>query len=148
MILSDEPGYYKPGAYGIRIENLVAVEARGKPEDGDRKLLGFRTLTFCPIDRRLIVTDLLTHDERLWLDAYHAEVRDELQPVDERGRRWLERPASPSADHATRRGGRPKRTRDPALDGAHARRRSARRGRRPRGRPAARRRCCWTAARR
>ena len=57
MILSNEPGYYKPDRYGIRIENLVVVEQRPKPENGDRDLLGFRTLTLCPIDRRLIVPD-------------------------------------------------------------------------------------------
>ncbi|MFO1037218.1 MAG: aminopeptidase P family protein [Geminicoccaceae bacterium] len=91
MILSDEPGYYKLGAYGIRIENLVAVEARGKPEGADKNLLGFRTLTLAPIDRRLIVPDLLTPDERTWLDGYHAHVRDKLSPLlGAEDRAWLE----------------------------------------------------------
>ena len=87
MILSNEPGYYKPDAYGIRIENLVAVEPRPKPEGGDRELLGFRTLTLCPIDRRLIVPELLTAEERAWLDAYHARVHEELRPLVGRSRR-------------------------------------------------------------
>ena len=59
MIISNEPGYYRAGAYGIRIENLVIVETRPTPEDGERELLGFETITLAPIDRRLIVPDLL-----------------------------------------------------------------------------------------
>ena len=97
MILSNEPGYYKPDAYGIRIENLVAVEPRGKPEGGDRELLGFRTLTLCPIDRRLIVTALLTAEERSWLDAYHARVRDELRPLVGEAAGWLDEATAPLA---------------------------------------------------
>jgi Xaa-Pro aminopeptidase len=89
MILSNEPGYYKQDAYGIRTENLVAVEARGTPESGDRPLLGFRTLTLCPIDRRLIEPMLLTAEERGWLDAYHARVREELLPLMAEGADWL-----------------------------------------------------------
>lgn len=89
MILSNEPGYYKPDAYGIRIENLVVVEERGKPEGGDRSLLGFRTLTLCPIDQRLIVPELLTAEERAWLDAYHARVREELLPLVDDATNWL-----------------------------------------------------------
>lgn len=89
MILSNEPGYYKPDAYGIRTENLVAVERRGTPEGGDRPLLGFRTLTLCPIDRRLIEPSLLTAEERGWLDAYHARVREELSPLVEDAAGWL-----------------------------------------------------------
>lgn len=89
MILSNEPGYYKPDAYGIRTENLVAVEARGTPEAGDRPLLGFRTLTLCPIDRRLVEPSLLTAEERSWLDAYHARVRDELLPLMDEAADWL-----------------------------------------------------------
>ena len=97
MILSNEPGYYKPDAYGIRIENLVAVEPRGKPEGGDRELLGFRTLTLCPIDRRLIVTALMTAEERSWLDAYHARVRDELRPLVGEAAGWLDEATAPLA---------------------------------------------------
>ena len=95
MILSNEPGYYKPDAYGIRIENLVAVEPRGKPEGGDRELLGFRTLTLCPIDRRLIEPALLTAEERSWLDAYHARVRDELSPLVGEAAGWLDEACAP-----------------------------------------------------
>ena len=97
MILSNEPGYYKPDAYGIRIENLVAVESRGKPEGGDRELLGFRTLTLCPIDRRLIETMLLTAEERSWLDAYHARVREELRPLVGDAAGWLDAACAPLA---------------------------------------------------
>ena len=95
MILSNEPGYYKPDGYGIRIENLVVVEERDKPENGDRELLGFRTLTLCPIDRRLIVAGLLTTEERHWLDAYHARVHDELLPLVGDAASWLERACAP-----------------------------------------------------
>jgi Xaa-Pro aminopeptidase len=97
MILSNEPGYYAPGAYGIRTENLVLVESRGKPEGGERELLGFRTLTLCPIDRRLVVPALLTPEERWWVDAYHARVFEELAPLleDPADRAWLERACAP-----------------------------------------------------
>ena len=78
MIISNEPGYYRPGAYGIRTENLVIVETRPTPEDGERELLGFETITLAPIDRRLIVPDLLDEEERAWLDDYHARVRSDL----------------------------------------------------------------------
>ena len=97
MILSNEPGYYKPDGYGIRIENLVVVEERDKPENGDRELLGFRTLTLCPIDRRLIVPELLTAEERSWLDAYHARALDELLPLVGDAGGWLERACAPLA---------------------------------------------------
>jgi Xaa-Pro aminopeptidase len=78
MILSNEPGYYKADAYGIRIENLVIVVPRGVPEGGDREVMGFENMTRAPIDRRLIVTALLDADERAWLDNYHATVRADL----------------------------------------------------------------------
>ena len=78
MILSNEPGYYRSGAYGIRIENLVIVEPRPKPEGGERELLGFETITRAPIDRRLIEPELLDAGERAWLDDYHARVRADL----------------------------------------------------------------------
>lgn len=93
MIVSNEPGYYAPGSYGIRTENLVLVESRGRPADGDRELLGFRTLTLCPIDRRLVVPALLSPEERWWLDTYHARVLEELSPLldDPADRAWLER---------------------------------------------------------
>ncbi|MBA3836906.1 MAG: aminopeptidase P family protein [Sphingomonas sp.] len=77
MIISNEPGYYKAGDYGIRIENLVLVEER--PVVGGM-MLGFETLTFCPIERSLIDTALLSAGERDWLDAYHARVLAVLGP--------------------------------------------------------------------
>jgi Xaa-Pro aminopeptidase len=73
MILSNEPGYYAAGKYGIRIENLVVVVARGVTADGKR-MLGFETLTLAPIDIRLVEVALLTSDERNWLNQYHARV--------------------------------------------------------------------------
>jgi Xaa-Pro aminopeptidase len=78
MIISNEPGYYQSGAYGIRIENLVVVEPRPTPEGGERELLGFETITRAPIDRRLIERELLDQEERAWLDDYHARVRADL----------------------------------------------------------------------
>ena len=81
MILSNEPGYYRDGSFGIRIENLVAVHEPRSIDGGDKPMLGFETLTLCPIDRSLILTALLSGEEREWLDAYHARVRDELSPL-------------------------------------------------------------------
>jgi Xaa-Pro aminopeptidase len=96
MIVSNEPGYYKPDEYGIRTENLVLVERAAMPEDGDRELLCFRTLTLAPIDRRLIDLHQLSEPERLWLDAYHARVLQELGPLlDAATRGWLERATAP-----------------------------------------------------
>lgn len=82
MVLSNEPGYYKPGAFGIRIENLVAVvEVAPQPAGAERKTLGFDTLTLVPYERRLIDVELLTPEERAWVDAYHARVRAELEAL-------------------------------------------------------------------
>ena len=99
MIVSNEPGYYKAGEYGIRIENLVLVgEPRGVP-DGEIEMLGFETLTLCPIDRRLIDVGLLDAEERDWIDAYHASVREQIEPLleqdDETTRRWLRDACAP-----------------------------------------------------
>jgi len=89
MIISNEPGYYKTGEYGIRIENLVLVVPR-EIEGAEKEMLGFETLTFAPIDRRLIERKLLDAGEAAWLDAYHAEVARSLSPlVDDATRRWL-----------------------------------------------------------
>ena len=89
MILSNEPGYYREGAFGIRIENLVAVEPRAI-KGAERDMLGFETLTLVPIDLRLIEPKLLTPDERAWLNAYHARVRAALAPhLDAAERSWL-----------------------------------------------------------
>jgi Xaa-Pro aminopeptidase len=95
MILSNEPGYYKANAYGIRIENLVLV---GEPETvgGDLPVMGFETLTLAPIDRRLVVADMLAPDERRWLDGYHARVKAALLPeLDPATRRWLVQATAP-----------------------------------------------------
>ncbi|WP_425231024.1 aminopeptidase P family protein [Sphingomonas sp.] len=82
MMLSNEPGYYKAGEYGIRIENLVLIVPREiAGGDPDRQMLGFETLTWAPIERTLIDPALLTADERAWLDAYHAQVLATLGPV-------------------------------------------------------------------
>lgn len=90
MILSNEPGYYKAGAYGIRIETLVAVHEIALP-GAERPMLGFETLTLAPIDRTLIQRDLLSDEEAAWLNGYHARVRAEISPlVDEETARWLE----------------------------------------------------------
>jgi Xaa-Pro aminopeptidase len=79
MILSNEPGYYKTGEYGIRIENLVLVEER-TITGAEKPMLGFETLTFAPIDRAVIATEILSDAERAWLDAYHAAVLDLVAP--------------------------------------------------------------------
>ncbi len=73
MILSNEPGYYREGAFGIRLENLIVVQ-EAAPLGDSRRQLAFETLTFVPFDRRLILTARLSPDERAWLDAYHAQV--------------------------------------------------------------------------
>lgn len=91
MILSNEPGYYKQGHFGIRIENLVLVEER-RIDAQEGTYLGFETLTFVPLDRRLIEKALLTADEVAWVDAYHAKVRTLLSPLLEGEElAWLER---------------------------------------------------------
>ncbi len=96
MIVSNEPGYYREGAFGIRIENLVVVTAPAIPDGGDREMLGFKTLTLAPIDRRLIDPGLLTGDERDWLNAYHARVLREVAPLVAPGTRdWLETVCAP-----------------------------------------------------
>ncbi|MBB3932899.1 Xaa-Pro aminopeptidase [Kaistia hirudinis] len=80
MLLSNEPGYYKTGAYGIRIENLILVTPPAAIAGGERPMLAFETLTLAPIDRTLVEPTLLTEAELNWLDAYHARVRAALAP--------------------------------------------------------------------
>jgi len=80
MILSNEPGYYRTGRFGIRIENLLAVSEPSVPEGGERPMLGFETLTLTPIDRRLIDTELLGPESTAWLDTYHTRVLAEVGP--------------------------------------------------------------------
>ena len=89
MIVSNEPGYYAAGAFGIRIENLLVVEARTIP-GGERPMLGFETLTLAPIDLSLVEPKLMDADEIAWLNDYHARVRKTLSPrVDAATRAWL-----------------------------------------------------------
>ena len=90
MILSNEPGYYRVGAYGIRIENLVLVTEAAPVPSAEKPLNGFETLTLVPIDTRLIEPAMLTADERTWFDAYQARVREALAPIlDTTTRAWL-----------------------------------------------------------
>lgn len=95
MILSNEPGYYKQGHFGIRIENLVLVESR-KIEGAEGGYLGFETLTFVPIDRRLVNKDMLSSAEISWWDNYHAKVFGILSPqLEGDDLSWLERECAP-----------------------------------------------------
>jgi Xaa-Pro aminopeptidase len=96
MILSNEPGYYRTAAYGIRIENLVLVVEAPPVEGAEKPLNAFETLTLAPIDTRLVEPALMTADEIAWLDAYHARVRDALAPiVDAPTREWLVKATAP-----------------------------------------------------
>ncbi|CUH52917.1 aminopeptidase P family protein [Shimia marina] len=93
MILSNEPGYYRPGAFGIRLENLIVVEEAPDLPGGDdhRAMLQFRTLTYAPIAREMIVVDMLSPDERDWLNAYHATCRQVLsQRLAPEDKLWLD----------------------------------------------------------
>jgi Xaa-Pro aminopeptidase len=95
MILSNEPGYYKQGEYGIRIENLIVVEERAIP-GGDRTIYGFETITWCPYERALIEIKLLDEGEIAWINAYHAKVWSNLAPlVEGEARDWLEKACLP-----------------------------------------------------
>ena len=90
MIVSNEPGYYKEGEYGIRIENLVVVTEGREVKGGDRKMMEFETITLAPIDLDLVEPKLLTTEERDWLNVYHARVRETLSAlVDDETRTWL-----------------------------------------------------------
>ena len=96
MIVSNEPGYYKEGGYGIRIENLQVVTAAAPIAGGERPMLGFETLTLAPIDRALIMVEMLTAEERAQMDAYHARVLKVIGPkVDPAVRAWLEKACAP-----------------------------------------------------
>jgi Xaa-Pro aminopeptidase len=96
MILSNEPGYYRAGAYGIRIENLLLVTEARPVEDADKPLNAFETLTLAPIDRRLVEPSLMTAEESTWLDDYHARVREALAPIiDDQTRVWLSSACAP-----------------------------------------------------
>ncbi|QCN94939.1 aminopeptidase P family protein [Azospirillum argentinense] len=102
MILSNEPGYYKTGAYGIRIENLIVVQPLDLPM-AERPMLGFEVLTLAPIDRTLVEPALLTQAEIAWLNAYHTHVREALEPRlagegDAAVTQWLRQATSPIID--------------------------------------------------
>ncbi|HEY9580695.1 MAG TPA: aminopeptidase P family protein [Rhizorhapis sp.] len=95
MILSNEPGYYKTGEYGIRIENLVLVEKR-ELSGAEREMMGFETLTFAPIDRHLVDVAMLVQDERDWLNSYHARVLEIVGPqLAGEAKTWLEAACAP-----------------------------------------------------
>lgn len=95
MILSNEPGYYREGFFGVRTENLIVVETR-TIAGAEREMRGFETITFAPFDRRAIETALLSAEERAWVDAYHAETLEKVGPlVDAETRSWLEAACAP-----------------------------------------------------
>jgi Xaa-Pro aminopeptidase len=95
MICSNEPGYYKTGEYGIRIENLILVSEADVP-GAEKRVLGFETLTFAPIDRTLIEVEMLSPQEREWLDEYHAKVLEVVGPQLEGGTLdWLKEQCAP-----------------------------------------------------
>jgi len=95
MTLSNEPGYYADGRFGIRIENIVIVRAAETPNNfGDKGYLGFEHVTMCPMQTKLVARELLTPQELEWLNAYHAETWAKVSPLlqnDERALEWLER---------------------------------------------------------
>ncbi|WP_460274827.1 aminopeptidase P family protein [Celeribacter sp. ULVN23_4] len=98
MILSNEPGYYREGAYGIRIENLIVVEPASEIETADpqRDMLAFETLTWVPIDRNLILADELAPWERDWINDYHEAVWEKISPrVSENAKAWLRQAVAP-----------------------------------------------------
>jgi Xaa-Pro aminopeptidase len=95
MFISNEPGYYKTGEYGIRIENLILVEPRAI-EGAEGDFLGFETLTYAPIERALVDTEIMTRDELRWWDDYHAKVLEIVGPqLDGEARQWLEAVCAP-----------------------------------------------------
>jgi len=90
MIVSNEPGYYKTGAFGIRIENLQYVTESAPIKGGERHMMGFHTLTLAPIDRQLVVKKMLSKAEIKWLNTYHKRVRKEISPlVNDEVKQWL-----------------------------------------------------------
>lgn len=96
MILSNEPGYYRTGKFGIRIENLVIVQEAAEIDGGDQPMLGFETITLAPMDHRLIDPDLLSDEELNWLNAYHDRVRHEIAPlIDGEMVDWLHQATQP-----------------------------------------------------
>ena len=99
MILSNEPGYYKEGAFGIRIENLVLVIEAAPIPGAEKPMNAFETITLAPIDARLIDVGLMTADEIAWLDTYHARVAETVSPlVDKDTANWLAAATRPLLD--------------------------------------------------
>jgi Xaa-Pro aminopeptidase len=95
MILSNEPGFYLPNHYGIRLENLLLVQASDIP-DAQKPFLRFETLTLAPFDRQLLEPALMTEQERGWLNAYHARVLQTVGPLlGNAERTWLEAACAP-----------------------------------------------------
>ncbi|MEE1555750.1 MAG: M24B family metallopeptidase, partial [Alphaproteobacteria bacterium] len=95
MVVSNEPGYYKTGAFGIRIENLLAVREAGIA-GAERDMLEFESLTLAPIDRNAILPELLSEPEKAWLNAYHQRVYDAISPqIDDPSREWLDEATRP-----------------------------------------------------
>lgn len=95
-IFSNEPGYYKPGEYGIRIESLILVTENGGPSENGKPYFQFETITLCPIDTRLIDRRLLDPAERKWLDGYHRMVYKKLSPrLSPADRSWLKKACAP-----------------------------------------------------
>ncbi|WP_289041475.1 aminopeptidase P family protein [uncultured Aliiroseovarius sp.] len=98
MILSNEPGYYREGAFGIRLENLIVVEKATCPPggDADREMLSFKTLTFVPVDTSLVIADMLSGEERAWLNDYHARCVEKLAPrLSDAALVWLHEACAP-----------------------------------------------------
>jgi Xaa-Pro aminopeptidase len=105
MIVSNEPGYYRVGAYGIRIENLLLVQKR-EIDGAEREMRGFETLTLAPIDLSLVETSLMSAQEIAWLDAYHTRVWEAVAPlVSEETRAWLEEATRPLRQSSRKPGG-------------------------------------------
>jgi Xaa-Pro aminopeptidase len=99
MTVSNEPGYYADGRFGVRIENIVIVKEVNTPNNfGEKGYLGFEHVTLCPIQKTLVQVDLLTGQERVWLNAYHAKTLEKISPLlknDQRALAWLNRECSP-----------------------------------------------------
>ena len=96
MILSNEPGYYREGAWGIRIENLLVVEEPQSIDGGEDNMRGFETLTWVPIDTRLVEANQLTAAERDWLNSYHKQVFAKINPsVSDDTQIWLRAACAP-----------------------------------------------------
>ena len=95
MVISNEPGYYKEGAYGIRIENLVCVGSLHKDAGTERPMMNFETLTYAPIDKRLVDLEILNENEVSWLNSYHVQVFEKISPqLEESDLAWLKEATS------------------------------------------------------